>query len=95
MLLEKRDWIVGLLEAELHDAVLQQVFDIVLANIGLALLQGLILAARRRTRCLAIAGPAGRVEIEQIQIHFVAVKILINEKPRFHLRLLSIQQNKN
>ncbi len=84
MLLEKRDWIVGFLEAELHNAVLQQVLDIVLAHIGLALLQGLILAAcRRRTRSLAITGPAGRVKIEQIQIHFVAAKILINQSHDF------------
>jgi hypothetical protein len=43
VLLEKSDWVVGLAQAQLHNAVLEQVFDAVFAYVGLALLERLIL----------------------------------------------------
>ena len=77
MLTQERDGIVGLLETQLHDAVLEQLFDVVLVHVALALAQRLVLGRRgldRRRRLVAITVCRCRrstcaTEIEQ-RVHF-------------------------
>ncbi len=45
VLAQKGDRLLGLAQAQLHDAVLEQVFDIVLADVGLAFSHSVVIVA--------------------------------------------------
>ena len=52
MLTQKGDRLLGLAQTQLHNAVLEHVLDVVLADVGLALFHGVIVVASGHRRRL-------------------------------------------
>ena len=76
MLTKKRDGMIGLLQAQLNDTVLEQIFDVVLAHVGLALAQCLIVGATVAISisiAMAITVAKSTAKVEQVGLHHLSI----------------------